>query len=406
MRKAILIGVLFFSALSLFAQKTIDYKIFVRKLGDADSVFVAQGSVLEGEFIKFPSYQLSDELTNYQSLYNVLKGSTLRFDVGALVEDVTLYLQMMSFDRDNEGFYFDHNLFFYMGVQVYGERTGFHDFDDVYPLQTDKYAYLSIPIDTDLHDVLNEINLDVEDIDFAYHTREGYNQVGISYRATSDSLICSLTHFSKFGGGRGSVLPVELQNFTAQAENGKVILTWETATEVNNYGFEILRNRESDSENNWEVIGFVRGAGNSNSIKRYEFTDDETETGKTFYKLKQYDLNGAIAVSEAIEVNVNPPSSFALYQNYPNPFNPTTIIQYSIPKLNGVETRYSTSLRVYNILGEEVATLVNKYQAPGNYEVNFDASDLPSGIYFYRIVVNGISNGERFIATKKMMLLK
>ncbi len=94
------------------------------------------------------------------------------------------------------------------------------------------------------------------------------------------------------------------------------------------------------------------------------------------------------------------PEKFVLSQNYPNPFNPTTTIQYSIPKLNGVETRYITSLRVYNILGEEVATLVNKYQAPGNYSVQFDASGLSSGTYFYTLKVGNFSS------TKKMILLK
>ncbi len=94
------------------------------------------------------------------------------------------------------------------------------------------------------------------------------------------------------------------------------------------------------------------------------------------------------------------PFVFRLSQNYPNPFNPTTTVQYSIPKLNGVETRYSTSLRVYNILGEEVATLVNKRQAPGNYTVQFDASNLPSGVYFYTL------HAGDFVATKKMILMK
>ncbi len=108
------------------------------------------------------------------------------------------------------------------------------------------------------------------------------------------------------------------------------------------------------------------------------------------------DFNGVTDVDDETES----PVTFTLEQNYPNPFNPTTTIKYTIPKLNGVETRYSTSLRIYNILGKEVATLVNKRQAPGFYEVQFDASNLPSGVYFYTLRVGN------FVATKKMILMK
>ncbi len=108
------------------------------------------------------------------------------------------------------------------------------------------------------------------------------------------------------------------------------------------------------------------------------------------------DFNGITTAEEETEQ----PFNFELSQNYPNPFNPTTTIKYTIPKLNGVETRYSTSLRIYNILGEEVATLVNKPQAPGFYEVKFDASNLPSGVYFYTL------RAGNSVLTKKMILMK
>ncbi len=105
-------------------------------------------------------------------------------------------------------------------------------------------------------------------------------------------------------------------------------------------------------------------------------------------------------VPVSVNDNENVATKFELLQNYPNPFNPTTTIKYSIPNNAGVETQDFASLRIYNILGEEIATLVNEKQAPGEYSVQFDASGLPSGVYFYTLRVGD------FTATKKMILLK
>ncbi|MFH1194249.1 MAG: LamG-like jellyroll fold domain-containing protein [bacterium] len=204
-----------------------------------------------------------------------------------------------------------------------------------------------------------------------------------------------------------AALPVELTSLTASVSKGKVTIHWQTATEVNNYGFEIeravnLRDLEDDNGNQnlggFETIGFVEGHGNSNSIKEYLFTDNEITTGKYSYRLKQIDIDGSFSYSDIVEVELNElPKSFELSQNYPNPFNPSTTIKYSIP---AVETPYMASLRVYDILGNEVATLVNESKPAGNYEVKFDASNLSSGIYFYQL------NAGSFTATKKLILLK
>jgi hypothetical protein len=94
------------------------------------------------------------------------------------------------------------------------------------------------------------------------------------------------------------------------------------------------------------------------------------------------------------KMNNNLPAAFSLSQNYPNPFNPTTMIQYSVPK-SGLVT-----LKVYNMLGQEVATLVNQQQQAGNYNVNFNATRLASGVYMYRI------QSGSFSSTKKMTYLK
>ncbi len=207
--------------------------------------------------------------------------------------------------------------------------------------------------------------------------------------------------------------PVELISFAATTQGSKVTLNWQTATEVNNYGFQVER-QKSKGESSWEEIGFIEGAGNSNSPKTYSFTDNVTESGRYSYRLKQIDIDGSYEYSKVVEVNVGTPSKFELSQNYPNPFfaessgNSTTTIKYSIPSViaRSEATKQShdfasnVQLNVYNILGEEVATLVNEKQSPGNYTVQFDASNLPSGVYFYTLRVGN------FVATKKMILLK
>ncbi len=144
----------------------------------------------------------------------------------------------------------------------------------------------------------------------------------------------------------------------------------------------------------WENIGFVVGHGNSNSPKTYSFTDDSPLGGSKFqYRLKQIDTDGKYEYSDEIEVEIIP-SKFALYQNYPNPFNPSTKIKYQIPEVSFV------TLKVYDVLGKEVAALVNEEKQAGNYEVEFNAINLPSGIYFYRLQTGN------FVATKKMVLMK
>jgi len=187
-------------------------------------------------------------------------------------------------------------------------------------------------------------------------------------------------------------LPVELTFFTASVKNSSVILRWETATEVNNYGFEIERSSE---ETDWKMIGFVEGHGNSNSPKYYNFDDtDIRQSSNYYYRLKQIDNDGTFEYSNVITVNVDVPDKFFLSQNYPNPFNPKTRIDYTLPEQQNV------SLRVFNMLGEMVQELLNEVKPPGSYSVNFNASNLPSGIYIYRIQT------ESFATTKKMTFLK
>ncbi|NOX16726.1 MAG: T9SS type A sorting domain-containing protein [Chlorobi bacterium] len=210
-------------------------------------------------------------------------------------------------------------------------------------------------------------------------------------------------------------LPVELTSFTAYENNGNVELHWQTATEVDNYGFEVERASSRlvgtmPRQDEWNKISFVQGHGNSNSPKEYSFTDKDNLSGMIRYRLKQIDTDGSLEYFPnkfGIEVEIDMPTKFELFQNYPNPFfkgsggNPTTTIKYAIPSL---ETQDIASqlviLKIYDILGREVATLVNENQKPGIYEVDFNASNFPSGIYIYRLVSG------RFVSSKKLLLVK
>ena len=187
-----------------------------------------------------------------------------------------------------------------------------------------------------------------------------------------------------------SGVPVELTSFTAGIDGRNIILNWTTATEINNLGFEIQRRSDDD----YRTIGFVDGHGTTTEIQNYSFADINPETGLYNYRLKQIDFNGTIEFSQEIEVEFFNPSKFELKQNYPNPFNPSTNISFLIPEPGLV------TLKVYSILGEEVAELINEFKEAGIYEINFSAANLPSGIYIAKL-----STGNN-IQTIKMSLLK
>ena len=167
-----------------------------------------------------------------------------------------------------------------------------------------------------------------------------------------------------------------------------------TTMKINNNGFEIERSFNNQAE--FATIGFVEGSGTTTEISNYSFTDHLELAGvqSIFYRLKQIDYDGTFSYSNVINVDVNIPSGFVLNQNYPNPFNPSTKISYS------VASEAFVSIKVYDFIGEEVNTLVNENRPAGIYEVVFDASNLPSGTYFYTLRVGD------FISTKKMMLIK
>jgi photosystem II stability/assembly factor-like uncharacterized protein len=199
-------------------------------------------------------------------------------------------------------------------------------------------------------------------------------------------------------------LPVELKSFTTTVKQNKIELKWNTAIEVNNYGFEIQRARQSNSlvPDKWETLGFIQGSGNSNSSHEYSFTDKTINgNGKYNYRLKQIDNDGRYVYSNTNEVNVKfVKLNYALENNYPNPYNPTTIIRYSLPYESDVK------LIVYNSLGQAVKVLVSEVQQNGIHEANFDGSNLSSGVYFYKMNSVSVDGSQNFTASKKMILLK
>jgi hypothetical protein len=175
-------------------------------------------------------------------------------------------------------------------------------------------------------------------------------------------------------------------------------LTWETATEVNNYGFEVQRSMSNVQSQSWQLLGFIDGHGNSNSPKICSFIDENVVARKYSYRLKQIDTDGQFEYSKIIEIDLGTVLNYELSQNYPNPFNPSTTIRFSVSESS------LTNLSVYNSLGEKIEELVNEVKEPGIYTILFNAESttgkLSSGTYFYRLQAND------FTQIKKMILIK
>jgi hypothetical protein len=194
-----------------------------------------------------------------------------------------------------------------------------------------------------------------------------------------------------------SVVPVELKSFTAESTADGVRLMWTTATETNNKGFVVERSQKSGViSQNWTQVGFVQGYGTSSEIHNYNFTDKNLEAGSYSFRLKQIDFDGSYKYSNTAEVEVNTPLQFGLEQNYPNPFNPTTRIQYA------VSSKQFVTLKVYDILGNEIKTLVSEEKPAGKYNVKLTMNNeqLSSGVYLYRLQAGG------YTAVKKMVYMK
>ncbi len=206
--------------------------------------------------------------------------------------------------------------------------------------------------------------------------------------------------------GDGTI-PVEMTSFSAQVSQNGVTLNWETATEINNYGFEIERIAHSPpfdkggKQGGWEVIGFVQGSGTTTQSTKYSYADNSlTLAGSYYYRLKQIDNDGTFSYSNEIKIDFIQPDDFVLRQNYPNPFNPSTTIEFVLGQASFVK------LEVFNSLGEKVADLLNENKEQGSYKINF-STNLPSGIYIAKLEImpGGRQAGSK-VQTIKMSLLK
>lgn len=225
------------------------------------------------------------------------------------------------------------------------------------------------------------------------------DDIRIYNRALSQTEINTLYH-----EGGWAPVPVQLASFSAVVLNnwGHVSLRWMTLSETNNYGFEVQKSVGQTNQFQTIPNSFISGHGTSLEPHHYGYIDTAASVGRWFYRLKQIDLDGAIHYSEGISVDVLTdmaeeviPAKFSLSQNYPNPFNPVTQIRFAVQKPG------HTSLVVYNTLGEVVATLFDGAAEAGRfYYVEFDASNLSSGIYFYRL-----SSGDK-VQVKKLILMR
>jgi hypothetical protein len=192
----------------------------------------------------------------------------------------------------------------------------------------------------------------------------------------------------------GGVLPVELTSFTARVLENKIVnLSWRTATEVNNYGFQI--ERRAQGSNDWQSIGLLQGYGTSNVPHDYTYLDEAPNYGRLAYRLKQIDRDGSFTYSNEFQVTIGTSlKGFVLLQNFPNPFNPKTNIVFSLPEKAFVR------LLVYNALGQRVTTLAEQEMEGGVHRVELNADNWSSGVYYYRLET------PNFVQIKKLLFVK
>lgn len=202
-------------------------------------------------------------------------------------------------------------------------------------------------------------------------------------------------------------LPIQLNNFSVRCNGNRVIINWQTISEINTYGFEVERkflDVKFKSNQNWEKIGFVNSAGNSNKPISYSYVDKPVNSGKYLYRLKMLDIDGSFEYSDEIKIEIGKPEITELKQNYPNSFNPETKIVFQLSNPSKVK------IEIYSITGELLTVLIDKELDAGYYTETFNAnkvnSNLTSGVYICKMLANDLITSENIIQTKKMFLIK
>jgi hypothetical protein len=211
----------------------------------------------------------------------------------------------------------------------------------------------------------------------------------------------TVTSFSEFTGGEINVMPVKLESFTAMCNKEKVNLFWKTSSEINNKGFEIQRqySQNGTDYSDWIKAGYIAGKMNTQGISEYNFEDKCNNTGKYKYRLKQMDNNGNFEYYNLADIiDVLAPKEFSISKNYPNPFNPSTKFDINVAE------ECNLKLLVYDITGRLVKSLANEKKSSGYYTYTFNAGNLSSGIYFYRMVID--TKSKSLVFNNKMLFIK
>ena len=239
----------------------------------------------------------------------------------------------------------------------------------------------------------NVIKLTASDVTI-YEDTSALGSTTYTYRVKAFDFLIGSSNYTNLAQITTPV-PVDFTSFVGNVISGRIHLDWETATEINNSGFSVQR---SNDNTKFIDVAFIKGKGTTTTPSSYSYLDKSILSGKYYYRLKQVDYDGSATFSKPIEVDLGIPKDYSLEQNYPNPFNPSTTIRFALP-INA-----KVSLKIFNTLGEEVASVLNADLEAGIHETVFNASVFSSGVYFYSLNVQGV-NGSNFTSTKRMILM-
>lgn len=212
---------------------------------------------------------------------------------------------------------------------------------------------------------------------------------------SDDEIVVNVSDFSEFAlASDTEPLPVELTRLEATHQDGRVLLSWRTASETNNAGFHV--ERRVPESNQWNELGFVEGAGTTQEPQTYRFADEDLPfaADSLTYRLRQVDADGTSSLSDEVTVHRGTPQSVRLLAPYPNPAGAQATVRYTVP------TRRSVRLAVYNELGERVMTVQSGTVEAGRKELQLDTSRLSSGVYFLRLVAGEESQSRRLTVVR------
>ncbi len=199
-----------------------------------------------------------------------------------------------------------------------------------------------------------------------------------------------------------TITHVELTSFEVNVRETNVVLRWQSSNELNNAGFEIQR---QSNQSDFETIAFIQPDRSTNSGQNYEFTDKELPPDLYTYRLKQIDIDGTIQFSKEISVQIETPKEFKLAPSYPNPFrkNVNLVLQTS--------ERAFLSIRIYNILGQEITRLISEEREAGAYTIQWNGLDrqqrqVAHGIYFVTLWRQSSGGSEQLVGKQKILFVR